>query len=83
MTARHPNQPAPGSEIIETRRLLADAAGKLRAVLQDEALAEGTPIETTTAMELALEAIETALGKLTGLDSAPRPAIQTAVSGSF
>lgn len=49
---------------IETRRLLADAASKLRAVLQDEALAEGTPIETTTAMELVLEALETALGTL-------------------
>ena len=46
---------------MKTRRLLADAASKLRAVLQDEAIAEGTPIETTTAMELALEAIETAL----------------------
>ena len=52
------------SDGIETRRLLADAASKLRAVLQDEAIAEGTPIETTTAMELALEAVETVLGKL-------------------
>lgn len=48
----------------EMRRLLVDAAGKLRAVLQDDVLVEASPIETTTAMELALEAIETALGKL-------------------
>jgi hypothetical protein len=48
----------------EARALLADAVGKLHAVLQDEALAEGTPIEATTAMELALEDIEAALGKM-------------------
>ena len=48
---------------MKTRRLLADAASRLRDVLQDEVLAEGTPIETTTAMELALEAIDTAIAK--------------------
>ena len=48
----------------EVRVLVADAAGKLRAILRDEAIVEGTPIEATTAMELALEAIDTALGKL-------------------
>jgi len=30
---------------MKTLRLLADAASKLRAVLQDEAIAEGTPID--------------------------------------
>lgn len=60
---------------MKTRRLLADAAGKLRAVLQDEAIAEGTPIETTTAMELALEAIETALVKPKTVMSAEKRAV--------
>ena len=60
----------------EARALLADAAGRLHAVLQDKAIVEGTPIEATTAMELALEAIETAITKLKAATPAgKRPAV--------
>jgi len=48
----------------EIQRLLADAVNRLRNVLQDEVIEEATPIEASTAMELALRGIETALGKL-------------------
>lgn len=48
----------------EARALLADAAGRLHAVLQDKAIVEGTPIEATTAMDLALETIDEAIAKL-------------------
>jgi len=49
---------------MTVRHLLTDAASKLRAVLQDEMMTDETPLEVTTAMELTLEAIETALGAL-------------------
>ena len=48
----------------EARALLADAARRLRTILDDTAIVEGTPIEASTAMELTLDAIDTALGKL-------------------
>ena len=48
----------------EARALLTDAASKLRAVLHDAATATETPVETATAIKLALEAIETAYKKL-------------------
>ncbi len=48
----------------EARALLADAAGKLHAILQDEAIEAGTPIEVTTTMELAIETIDKAIAKL-------------------
>ena len=48
----------------EARTLLADAVGKLRSVLQDEAIVEETPIEATTAMELAIETIDAVIAQL-------------------
>ncbi len=48
----------------ESRTLLEDAAARLHAILQDEVIEEGTPIEASTAMELAIEAIKIAHGKL-------------------
>jgi hypothetical protein len=48
----------------EARALLANAAGKLRAVLQEEAIVEETPIEATTSIELAIETIDAAIAKL-------------------
>jgi hypothetical protein len=44
--------------------MLVEAAARLSAVLDDKAIADGTPIEATTAMELAIEAIEAAVTKL-------------------
>jgi len=59
----------------EARALPADAAGRLHAVLQDKAIVEGTPIEATTAMELALDTIDAAIAKLKAVTSAgKRPA---------
>jgi len=57
---------------MKTRRLLADAASKLRAVLGDEAIAEKTPIEVTTAMELAIETINVAVAKLKATTAAQK-----------
>jgi hypothetical protein len=48
----------------ETMALLAEAAGRLRAILQDETIVDATPIEATTVMELALETIDAAVEKL-------------------
>jgi len=48
----------------EARALLAEAAVRLRAILDDEAIVEGTPIEATTAVELALETIDAAIARL-------------------
>ena len=60
----------------EARVLLADAADRLRALLDDTAIVEGAPIEATTAMELALDAIDAALGKLKAATPAgKRPAV--------
>jgi hypothetical protein len=42
--------------------LLQDAEARLRAVLEEEGFLRETPIEVITAMELALEAIQAALG---------------------
>ena len=57
------------------RALLTDAADKLRAILDDTAIVEGTPIEATTAMELALDAIDAAIAKLKAVTAArKRPA---------
>lgn len=41
----------------EVRALLVDAASKLRAVLQDEAIITETPMEARSAMESAIDAI--------------------------
>ena len=60
---------------MKTRRLLADAASKLRAVLGDEAIAEKTPIEATTAMELALDDIDAAIAKLKAVTPARKQPI--------
>jgi len=48
----------------EVSALLATTTERLRAVLDDETFAEETPIEVSTAMELAIESIDTALEKL-------------------
>ena len=48
----------------EVNALLVVTSERLRAVLDDEAFAEETPIEVSTAMELAIEAIEIVLEKL-------------------
>jgi DNA-binding MarR family transcriptional regulator len=48
----------------DARALLAGAASKLRAVFQDEAIMEETPMEAATAMELAIETIDEAIVKL-------------------
>lgn len=42
----------------EVRASLTEAGARLRAVLRDEAIGGDTPIEATTAMELALETID-------------------------
>ena len=47
------------------RKVLAETGARLRAIILDEAFLEETPIEVTNAMELALEAIDTAIAKLT------------------
>ena len=48
----------------EARTMLTEAAARLSAILDEKAIVEGTPIEATTAMELALEAIDAAVAKL-------------------
>ena len=48
----------------DARTLLADAAARLRVILGDKAILEGSALETTTAMEFALEAIDKVLEKL-------------------
>ena len=50
--------------IAEARALLGDAAGKLHAVLGDEAFMVETPVEVEAAMESAIEAIGEALRRL-------------------
>lgn len=49
---------------VEARGSLTEASDRLRAILQDEAILTETPIEASTAMELALETIDVVLGKL-------------------
>ncbi len=68
--------------------LLADVAGRLRAILKDETIMEETPVEASTAMELALETIDTAIAKLKavippGKRSAPPPSGPTRQQGQF
>ena len=63
----------------EAGALLADAAGKLQAVLQDQAVIAETPLEAEAAIRLALEAIAAAQGRLqvalpTGTPAPPLPA---------
>jgi hypothetical protein len=60
----------------EARTLLTEASARLSAVLDDKVIEEGTPIEATTAMELALEAIDAAVAKLKAVTTAgKRPAV--------
>jgi hypothetical protein len=68
--------------------LLADAGAQLRAMLDDELIAEETPLEATAAMELALKAVDAALAKLqaaapTGTRPALMPGGPTAQQGQF
>ncbi len=43
---------------------VVEAGAGLRAVIEDETIAEGTPIEATKAMELALETTDEAIARL-------------------
>jgi hypothetical protein len=56
----------------EVRASLTEAGARLRAILDDKAIVEETPIEATTAMELALEAIDAAVGKLKAVATAAK-----------
>ena len=46
----------------EARAVLGDAAEKLRALLQDDAILPETPLEAQAAMEFAVEAIGLSVG---------------------
>jgi hypothetical protein len=60
----------------DARKLLTEASARLSAILDDKAIVEGSPIEATTAMELALEAIDAAVAKLkAATTTAKRPAV--------
>jgi hypothetical protein len=54
----------------EARTMLTEAVARLSAILDDKAIVEETPIEATTAMELAIETIDAAIATL----KAVRPA---------
>jgi hypothetical protein len=48
----------------EVRTMLAEAAARIRSVLDDQIIAEGTPLEVTDAMEFVLETMDVAVAKL-------------------
>jgi len=56
----------------DARGMLVDAGARLSTILDDKAIVEETPIEATTAMELALEAIGAAVGKLKAVATAAK-----------
>ena len=58
--------------IAEARVLLGDAADKLRADLRHEAFMAETPVEVEATMELVVEAIDAALGRLDSAAAAKR-----------
>ena len=69
--------------------LLGDAATKLRAALDDQPVMAETPLETQTAMESAVEAMDAALGWLAAVgpakrsSAAPPPGGPTRQQGQF
>jgi repressor LexA len=72
----------------EARSLLAEASGRLRAILADAAIIKEAPIEATTDMELAIETIDMVIAKLKavmppGKRPAPPPGGPTCQQGQF
>lgn len=70
------------------KAMLAEVGTRLRTVLDDEAIAQRTPIEAMTAMEIALESIDAAITKLkavmpAGKRSACPPGGPTRQQGQF
>jgi repressor LexA len=56
----------------DARGMLVEAVARLSAILDDKAIADGTPIEATTVMKLAIEAIEAAVTKLKAVATASK-----------
>jgi len=50
--------------VSDARAFLMDASSRLRSILDDTVIVEETPIEATTVMKLALQAINSATAKL-------------------
>lgn len=57
------------------KSMLAEAGTRLRTVLDDEAIAQRTPIEVMTAMEITLESIDAAITKLKAAMSAGKRSV--------
>lgn len=72
----------------EARKMLAEAAVRIRDVLEDEVIAEGIPIEATDAMEFVLETMDAAVAKLKAAGAVPKheavpPGAPTRQQGQF
>ncbi len=84
VTEMHPDYDSLRTANRDAKALLADAAAKLRNILDDELIAGETPLEATTAMELAIEAIDAAVARLEiATTKAKRPDAPTRQQGQF
>jgi len=73
---------------IAARSMLAEASARLRAILQEEHIAEETPLEATDAMEFAIDAIDAVIAQMkacrpTGKKPAIPPGGPTHQQGQF